>query len=382
MPYSITTLHNGLSEPLKPAAPSIACPPGFFRRVLPFGKKLLHLAVCFAVLAGLAGAALPPFAHARVETEEFIERRDFRGMVRRDMAETAARTAAEVAAMEYASRILAKEPGLNFVNETDEAAPPPPPPIDGLARLLFATRVSAFGMQGFPPNVQAVVHVRVSPPEDLRKALQEALCRPDLLELYGAFVAGQRSLVAQYDALAARLLPLTPSDGGGALDLHALQRVVNEFAALEIYKTVLPYYESHWDAPQKAYAELLKAQKLAPQNPLILTALAEVLLQLDRPAAAMEYVCDVLNSAPEFARAHDVKGAIFLRQRMPALAADSFSKAISLSPKNPEYYVHRAAARLVQEDLADMCSDFQSACALGDCEGFQWARGAGKCQAQ
>lgn len=341
----------------------------------------LPILVMFILLAayGVVFHA-PQKAKAAQATEDFVARRDFRGFVHRDMAERAARTAAELAAMDQALRLLAKEPDLQFANAADAEGVSIPPPLDGLARMLFATPVTASGMQGFPPNVHAVVQVRLVLPENLRQQLHDALPRQDMLELYGQVLAAQRSLVARYDVLADFLLALHPMDGGGKEQEHVLRSIVNEMAALDIYISTLPLYEQNWDAPQKAQAELQKAHSLAPNNPLILTSLAEVLLQLDRAPAAMEHVGEALRLSPEFARAHDVKGAILLRQRLPALATESFGRAVALSPRNAAYRVHRASAYLVLEDETGMCADFQSACALGDCEGLQWAKSSGKCR--
>ncbi len=356
--------------PFSPAAHAGAGPS---RRPRRFLTALVLAVLCFLLQP-------PANIPAAQQAEEFIARRDFRGFVQFPMAERTARTAAELAAMDHAVRLLAREADVQFANATDVGGIPSPPPLDGLARMLFATPVVASGMQGFPPNVHAVVHVRLVPPDDLRKKLHTALLRQDMLELYGQALATQRSLVARYDALADILLALHPMDGGGKEEAHILQSIINEMTAVEIYIATLPLYEQHWNAPQKAQSELQKAYVLAPKNPLVLTSLAEVLLQLDRAAAALEHVGEALRISPEFARAHDVKGAILLRQRLPALAAESFGRAVALSPRNAAYRVHRASAYLVLEDEAGMCADFQSACSLGDCEGLQWAKSAGKCR--
>ena len=327
----------------------------------------------------LAVSSTPPPVRA-AQYPEFIGQRDFRGFVHRHMAERTARTVAEIAGMDHAIRLLANEPDLQFAHGVDGDGAPTPPPLDGLARMLFSTPLAASGIQGFPPNVKAVVHVRLIPPDDLRKRMHAALLRPDLLEIHGQVVNTQRSLVAQYDSLAGHILSLHPMDGGGKEEAHVLQSIVNEMIAMDMYISLLPLYEQNWDAPRKAQTELEKAHVLAPRNPLILTSLAEVLLQLDRAPAAMERVGDALRFSPDFARAHDVKGAVLLRQRLPALAAESFAKAIALSPRNAAYRVHRGSALLVLEDETGMCAEFQSACTLGNCEGFQWAKSVGKCR--
>ena len=357
-------------EPFPPVVHAGAGPLCRPRRMLTAFVLAMH---CFLLQA-------PATIPAAQQAEEFIARRDFRGFVQFPMAERTARTAAELAAMDHAVRLLAREADVQFANGADADGTPAPPPLDGLARMLFATPVVASGMQGFPPNVHAVVHVRLVPPDDPRKKLHTALLRQDMLELYGQALAMQRSLVARYDALADVLLALHPMDGGGKEEAHILQSIINEMTAVEIYIATLPLYEQHWNAPQKAQAELQKAHALAPKNPLVLTSLAEVLLQLDRAAAALEHVGEALRVSPEFARAYDVKGAILLRQRLPALAAESFGRAVALSPRNAAYRVHRASAYLVLEDEAGMCADFHSACSLGDCEGLQWAKNTGKCR--
>ena len=340
------------------------------RRAVPALLLLATLLVLFCA---------PPQAPA-AQYPEFIAERDFRGFVHRHMAERTARTVAEIAAMDHAARLLVNEPDLQFAHGVSGDTAPPPLPLDGLARMLFTTPLAANGIQGFPPNVRAVTHVRLIPPDNMRKALHAALLRPDLLEIHSQVLRTQRSLVAQYDSLAAHLLSLHPMDGGGKEESHVLQSIVNEMTAMDMFISLLPLYEQNWNSPQKAREELQKAHTLAPKNPLLLTALAEVLLQLDRAPAAMEHVGDALRVNPEFARAHDVKGAILLRQRLPVLAAESFAKAIALSPRNAAYRVHRASALLVLEDETGMCSEFQNACSLGDCEGFQWAKSVGKCK--
>ncbi len=302
-------------------------------------------------------------------------RRPFRSLVRRDMAERAAKLAAELAAWEQAARILAKSPELRFINA--DAAPL----LDGIIRMAFSTRLEALGAEGFPPHQQAVVKLSLQPPANLRKALLEALSRQDLLELYVQVLAIQKTLLGRYDALSARLLPLNPLADGGQEEAHRLQNIINELAALDLYMETLPQYRLNESAPEALGAQLAEAEKLAPDNPLVLTALAEIRLRMDRPVLALEYVERALAQRPDFARGHDVKGAALLRQRLPALAAEAFGRAIALSSRNAVYYMHRASAYLVLEEEEAMCRDFIKACGLGDCEGLQWAQNTGRCKA-
>jgi tetratricopeptide (TPR) repeat protein len=326
-----------------------------------------------------AGAAAP------AEDDSVTETRPFRGLVRRDMAECAAGVAAELGVYERAARILAKEPDMHFVGGPEAPGPRggalAQPSLFGAVRMMFSAKLLARGVEGFPPNLLALVRLRLERPGDLRAALLTALTRQDLLELHAQAHESQAFLLEKYDALAAQLLPLDARQHGGMEILHNLQSVVNEMRALTIFLELLPLHAAGGSASQESRDGLLRAEQLAPDNPLILTSLAELHLQLGKAAAALDYVSRALQKNPGYARAHDVRGAVLLRDNLPALAVDAFSRAIALSPRNALYYTHRASAHLIQEEESDMCLDFQNACGLGDCEGLQWAKGAGKCGA-
>jgi tetratricopeptide (TPR) repeat protein len=338
-------------------------------------SKLFLATLCIFFLASPLFPLPALCAPATQEGAVITERRYFRGFVRRDMAERAARLAADLAAWDQAARALAKEPDLHFINPDSSLALP----LDALARMTFSIRLEALGVEGFPPHQQTIVKVSLLPPQNLRASLVDALARLDLLELYAQALARQRSLLERYDQLAARLLPLNPATDGGQEEMHRLQSIINELIALDLYLELLPGYNHNWAAPEAAKPQLLRAERLAPNNPLILLALAEVFLQTDRPVIALEYVERALKQAPDFARGHDAKGAILLRKRLPTLAAESFGRAIALAPRNPVYHMHRGSAYLVLEQENAMCLDFKSACGLGDCEGLQWAKSVGRC---
>ncbi len=332
---------------------------------------LFAFLACFApIAAGQARAASSPAL-------EFTEGRPFQGAVRRDMARQAAQAAAETMAFGRAVFLLAEHPALLFISAGDAGSFSPP--LAGLARMVYSTRVTALGMRGFPPNVQAVVQVALEPSPDLDRAVKKALTRPDLLDLYERAAILQAELVMRYDAAAQKGLSMNPERGGTVEKRLKLTGILNRLTALEGYMALLPRLEKSWNDPLAAHAKLARLVELAPDNPLIRTAMAEVLLQLDRPAEAMEHAGEALALDPGFARAHDAKGTIFLRQRLPALAADSFSRAIAEAPSNPDYRAHRAAAYMVREETALMCADFAKACALGNCEGYAWAAEKGLC---
>lgn len=353
-----------------------------FRLLLPATARAL-LFFCFSALW------LPLYAFAEDADLEFTVRRPFGGQVRRDMAERALRIAAEQEAMDRAVLLLAREksflPGAlpGAKSGAPRAGQTPGGladfPLDGLARLVFTTKTLGVDLEGFPPSVQTAARLRLEAPRDMRAALQKALERPDLMEIHSRALAEGRRLLAAYDALAVKLLTRNPATDGGMLELHKLQRISHEMSAMEIFTGLLPQLGAQWDDPEAARRELTRAMNLAPGNALIKTALAEALLQLDRPVPALEQAGEAVKSAPDYARAHDVRGTILLRQRLFSLAVESFGRAVALSPHNAAYLTHRAAAYLVLGDEQGMCADFISACGMGDCEGLEWARGAGKC---
>ena len=339
-------------------------------------KVQAPIVLMFCILFLVSLFPLPALCAPDTHKDAVItEHRPFRGFIRRDKAERTAKLAAALAAWDQAARALAREPDLQFIDADSNI----PLPLDALARMIFSIRVEALGVEGFPPHQQATVRISLLPPESLRTSLLDALPRLDLLELYAQAMARQRGLLERYDHLAAKLLPLNPSTDGGQEEMHRLQNIVNELIALDLYLELLPGYNHNWKAPEATKPQLLRAERLAPNNPLVLLALAEVFLQMDRPVAALEYVERALRQTPNFARGHNVRGAILLRKRLPTLAAESFGRAIALAPRNSVYYMHRGSAYLVLEEESAMCRDFKSACGLGDCEGLQWAKSVGRC---
>lgn len=358
------------------------------RRFLPFCPNPVLLLLFVAALGAFFDAALPfapwtaaaagPAAPVREKDEEvlFSARREFRGAVRRDMAERVAGAAAELAAYDRAARLLAREPDVHFAAgvENGDALS-----LDGLARLVFTTRTRAVGAEGFPPFLASVVRVALVRPEEYRERLVEALASEDALEIHGQALARERELVARYDALAPYLLSLPGLDEGGREQMHALQAMVNELVGLADFLALIDGRESPEGEPRAVKERLERIERLAPDNPLVLNALAEVWLRLDRPLTALDYAARATDGAPGFARAHDTQGAVLLRQRLPLMAARSFGKAIELAPRNASYYMNRASAYLVLEETEAMCADFQRACALGDCDGLIWASEERRC---
>jgi tetratricopeptide (TPR) repeat protein len=335
---------------------------------LPDRRPRLSLGLCL-----LLALLLVPQAAAE---DLFLQARPFRGLVRRDTAEKMAVAAARHMAVQAAMRLLVREPDLSF--EAGGASLP----LEGLAGRIYATEVIALGVQGFPPHMQATAEVRLIPPKPLREALIEALRDPKSLELSALLLARRADLLAGCDLLAGGILPLNPRAGEGLEDSSLLQSLARNLEALDVYDQALRRHGAGWRHPDKALEALARANDLAPDDPLILLALAEVSLRLDRPAEAMEYAAKAASLAPDLPQTHDLTGTILLRQGLPALAAGAFSRAVALAPGQAGYLIHRASAHLILEQTEAFCADSRAACALGDCGEYQWARATEKCPAR
>ena len=329
-------------------------------------------------LAGVLALLLcMPSVQAQGETARAT--RPFMGLVRRDLAKDAAHVAALLAVVEAASRKLAATPDMQFIARQYQETPLRVPPLEGLALQLFTTRIVAEGAQGVPPNLEAVVELAFAQVPELRERLTSALEQPEISVLYSLVVQRLRSHLQTYDEKAPAALAIMASEFAAQERFLAVQRAVRGMRGTLLYLELLPRLGTTWENPEATGVALQKAATLDPANPLILVAQAELALQAGKSSEAQRLAADALAVLPKFARAHDVKGAALLAQRLPALAVAAFGQAIANAPYYAPYFMHRASANLVQEEIEAMCADLHAACALRDCEGLEWARTIGKC---
>ncbi len=328
-------------------------------------KFIIILCLCFFATPCLAAK------------EEYIGSRRFQVLVRQDLADEAARVFVETYALEQGMRNLAKNSHLQFAIEPHQALSERE--LAGFAKILYDLQIVEKGVETYPPEVHTFVHVSMELRENWRQLLAQYLQNRELVKLYGRIFEMQKALLADYDALADEIIALPEGAPGGRLKSDALQNIVNRMRATEDFEALLTAYDVKWHDPKLASEHLQKLLKIDGQNALLLTALAEALLQLDRPADAQLVASEAVSLAPDYPKAHDIYGIILLRQQLPALASKSFSESIALSPSEPRYRLHRAAAFLVQEEILAMCQDLRIACVYGECEQYAWARRQGKC---
>jgi hypothetical protein len=303
----------------------------------------------------------------------FAASRSFSGTVRRVHAEAAAEAAALLSACEYAGRALSGESVPDFRNAAERLGVSGETLFEGLACARFAARRLGARVEGFLPNRRVTVTVAL---EDAGgRILAEALKDADRVEAGGRMVARLRSVLARYDDAAGRLIG-RPPDAPDEEATRDLQWATDRLKALKILRDILSENEKD---PFRLRGRLSEALRFAPDDALLLTLSACNLLLLDSPAGALERADAALVLAPDFARAHDARGAALLRQGLPSLAADAFGRAVALAPDNSVYRVHRASAYFVLKEIRRMCADFRAACALGDCGGLVWATDAAEC---
>jgi tetratricopeptide (TPR) repeat protein len=318
-----------------------------------------------------------PFAAARGGEDEkagahaeFTASRSFNDAVRRDRSEAAALAAALLAAYGHAGRELSGEMVPDFREAAERLGIPGETLLEGLACVLFPVRRLNARVDGLAANRRVTVGVVLK--RSGGGSLADVLKSADRVEAGGRLVARLRAVLAHYDAAADKLLgpgPGDPEDEEAAA--RGLQWATDRLNALEILRDILSGRAG--DEPRLLEERLSEALRLAPDDPLLLTLSACNRLFLDSAAAALEQADAALALAPDFARAHDARGAALLRQGLPALAADAFGRAVTLAPDNPAYLLHRASAYFVLKENKDMCADFRAACSLGDCDGLAWA---------
>ncbi len=325
-----------------------------------------------AVLFGLLSVCLAPFpSFAAGRAREFVASRPFYGPVRVEMAEYAARIAAENQAMQTAMRQLAGVDEVRFAGAVTTGNPKPPD-ILGLAFLLYSVKVEGKELSGFPPQMRVEVRLSLVPPEAPGRAVVAALGRPDVVDAAARIFSRREALLEAYDQDAAALLQSSPG-AEGELDLHEADSRIKAMKSLELFFTLLPQYGGLWPDPKASLEQLNTCLEMDPENALALASRAEVLLKLDKADAAMEDAYAALNLDETLDRAHDALGTAFLMRRLPALAVKSFDKAVGLRPRNAVYLQHRASAYLMLDENELMCRDLVAACGLGDCAGIAWA---------
>ncbi len=177
----------------------------------------------------------------------------------------------------------------------------------------------------------------------------------------------------------------------GEKALENAQRLAEETFTLILYNELLALLDNRWEKPEEALAWLMPMREIAPENPFFALTHAELMVQQERPQAALEslavffgYLPSLMGAAPSDSmkalqrQGYEVRGlACFLSGKL-SLAEEDFTRALAEKP-SARLFLSRGIARQTRNDMPAACEDFYQACSLGACEGLATAREKGLC---
>lgn len=352
-------------------------------------RKGLPLLLCGCLLAfpplslcsASSDASLPAaasMAGRRFSATRFFSP-DVSSGISADAAAVVAAAAARGKAMQAVVRELVLLPDVRIAGSVGPT-PAKTPNLLALAHATVKTDVLLVSRNRKASSVTVTVVIvegDATPP--LAARVRDALVHPDRLALYEKAVLREKALLDTFETPALGAPSRIPSGTGGSGDTA---RAINEIKALEIFKEQLPSWSNVWSNPSASRDAMRAALALAPDSALCHYALGDALLQLGRSHEALEEQTLALRFDPSFARAFHSRGAASLALQYLSSAVADFSKAISLSPATAAYYRARGMARHLQGEAVAMCRDLHQACALGECEEFQWAVAERLCRPQ
>ncbi len=141
-----------------------------------------------------------------------------------------------------------------------------------------------------------------------------------------------------------------------------------------------------WLVSSFSLSTLEQASILLPESAAVWLLLAEAQLQSGLPQRSIDSCTESLRLAPSLGRARYIRALAHLRLQQLALAEGDLNASLAHhqneAPKNDALAARlraRGAVRMLRRDMAGMCEDFFTACALGDCEGLALAREQHQC---
>jgi len=132
---------------------------------------------------------------------------------------------------------------------------------------------------------------------------------------------------------------------------------------LVTWKVILPIVNKPPDAATARLEELEKVYKAAPDDAAAADKYAEGLLAAGKEDNA-EKVVDKLLATKDDARAHVIKGDLFLKHRFGTKAMEEYDKAIKLEPNDATALAHRGRMKLAMAQISDARNDLARALQL------------------
>lgn len=207
-----------------------------------------------------------------------------------------------------------------------------------------------------PKNVpslvgMAEVSLKKNRPQDVREFLQKALdLAPKSAEVqtaWGRFMNTQKKF-GEAEAAFKKAIALNPQAGSPRLDLGDLYLTTlnKPKEALEVFRGVLAIdagnAAAHFGAGRalavsgdvtQALVELKESARLAPDNPMPLSAIGRLHASRKEYDKALEAFADALKVQPKFVQARVDRGDVFLAQGQDDKALDEFNAALKDVPK-------------------------------------------------
>jgi tetratricopeptide (TPR) repeat protein len=102
--------------------------------------------------------------------------------------------------------------------------------------------------------------------------------------------------------------------------------------------------------------------------------------KITNPKKAIEYLGNAIKLKPDYAHAYISRGITYNKLGQRQRAIDDYNEAVRLKPDDARAYGFRGGAYLLQGNNKRGCLDAQKACALGNCEMLEMAKGEGLCR--
>ena len=146
----------------------------------------------------------------------------------------------------------------------------------------------------------------------------------------------------------------------GDLYLNALNK---KSEAIKIYRDVIALNPNHAGAhyalgmalydgqePAEVVAQLQEANRLEPNNPLPLNALAQVYIKQNDSQKALDVLAKIIKMYPKFTRAYIQQGDVYLNLNQMDKALENYIKASDIDPGFIPVYTKIGMAYQVRKD--------------------------------
>ncbi len=134
-----------------------------------------------------------------------------------------------------------------------------------------------------------------------------------------------------------------------------------------------------WRTPQLVVQAMENALELDPANALLWQAKGSAALQAGNTRDAINALSQSIRLMPDFALALYDRGTAYVRLHLTDLALEDYTAAMRVWPRTAELHRAQGTVFLLREDMPQMCSEYRTACELGECDTFHWAVSRGHC---